>query len=470
MAGSADADGAPTTEPPTRAAAIAAGTSTRQFTTPPDVRPRAHSNPSTVSALAGGPDRRAFSAPADGALARLARGRFLSVCWNGAAGEAGTVRIDVERDDAPWMDPDDLSVQVTLQVVRADGVLRQTADLQEAHATHRRLGHLVGDQCDSRIRTDIAVLGAVDHVEAGHIDRAKLGVVGKTERFDLRKPVRSDRGQPSELLAGQELLLDCCKNHDLTLELQVSSKSSPWLEKSRISIASGRIGLLASCHNRSMAGDVVSETFDYDGGRKVTVYVPADPPEAIVFAGDGQLISQWGADLEAAGGPSTMIVGTHRADDETLRLQEYVCSADFDWCDPDRFAAHEQFFVRDVREWVGSRFGVTLPSERTAVCGVSASGELALAMGLRHPKLFGALFCASPGGGYQPPLPMSSPLPRAYLVAGRRERFFLENATRWADALRAAGADVVMTERDGSHGDAFWREEFALMVAWAFRH
>jgi hypothetical protein len=63
---------------------------------------------------------------------------------------------------------------------------------------------------------------------------------------------------------------------------------------------------------------------------------------------------------------------------------------------------------------------------------------------------------------------MPNPLPRAYLVAGRLEPFFLENATRWAVALRDAGADVVMAERVGSHGDAFWREEFPLMVAWAF--
>ena len=40
------------------------------------------------------------------------------------------------------------------------------------------------------------------------------------------------------------------------------------------------------------AGDLVSESFDYDGGRQVTVCVPAeDEPEAVVFAGDGQLIS-----------------------------------------------------------------------------------------------------------------------------------------------------------------------------------
>lgn len=30
------------------------------------------------------------------------------------------------------------------------------------------------------------------------------------------------------------------------------------------------------------------------------------------------------------------------------------------------------------------------------------------------------------------------------------------------------GADVVIKERVGSHGDAFWRKEFPLMVAWAF--
>ena len=213
----------------------------------------------------------------------------------------------------------------------------------------------------------------------------------------------------------------------------------------------------------STAGELVTETFGYDGGRQVTVYVPPSPPEAVVFAGDGQLISQWGATLETADVPSTMIVGVHRLDDEMLRLHEY--SPGFD---PDRFAAHEKFFVDDVREWARSRFGVALPAERTAVFGVSAGGELSLAMGLRHPQVYGVVFCASPGGGYKPPAVMPNSLPRAYLVAGTLEPFFLKNATRWADALRAAGADVVMTERVGSHGDAFWREEFPLMVAWAF--
>jgi enterochelin esterase-like enzyme len=212
-------------------------------------------------------------------------------------------------------------------------------------------------------------------------------------------------------------------------------------------------------------GDLVTETFEYDGGRQVTVYVPPDPPEAVVYAGDGQLISQWGEDLEAADVPPTMIVGVHRTDDEDemARIREYS-----PWFDEERFAAHEHFFVEDVREWVHGRFGLLLPAERTAVCGVSASGELALAMGLRHPDVYGAVFCASPGGGYRPPAVLPGPLPRAYLVGGTQEPWFLENATRWADALRAAKADVVLTERAGDHGDPFWRAEFPLMVAWAF--
>ena len=213
----------------------------------------------------------------------------------------------------------------------------------------------------------------------------------------------------------------------------------------------------------SIEGELVAETLDYDSGRQVTAYVPPHPPEAVVFAGDGQLISEWGADLQAAGASPTMIVAAHRVPDETLRLHEY--SPVFD---PERFAAHERFFVEDVRRWARTRFGVALPAERTAVFGVSASGELALAIGLRHPDVYGAVFCASPGAGYRPPDVMPSSIPRTYLVAGTLEPFFHKNATRWATALRDAGADVVMEERIGSHGGAFWREEFPHMVAWAF--
>lgn len=59
-----------------------------------------------------------------------------------------------------------------------------------------------------------------------------------------------------------------------------------------------------------------------------------------------------------------MMGGTHRLADETRRLHEY--SPVFD---PERSAAHEKFFVDDVRRWARSRFGVALLAECTAVFG-----------------------------------------------------------------------------------------------------
>lgn len=211
------------------------------------------------------------------------------------------------------------------------------------------------------------------------------------------------------------------------------------------------------------AGTLLTETFDDDGGRQVTVYVPPDPPEAVVFAGDGQETARWGGLLEGTELPPTMVVGIHALADETARLHEY--SPGFE---PERFAAHEEFFVHDVRRWVRSSLGVDLPVNRTAIFGASAGGELALALGLRHPDIYGAVLSGSPGGGFRPADSLPSSLPRIYLVAGTLEPFFLDNATRWATALRDAGADVVMRERVASHGDALWRAEFPLMVEWAF--
>src|SRR5580658_714731 len=142
--------------------------------------------------------------------------------------------------------------------------------------------------------------------------------------------------------------------------------------------AGGRESLPESARADPMAGGLVTETLDYDGGRQVTVYVPPDPPESVVFAADGQAFSKWGRFLEAANLTSTMIVGVHGLTEEMPRLHEY--SPVFD---ADRFAAHEKFFVEDAGRWVRSRFGVALPAERTAVCGFSAGGGLALALGLR---------------------------------------------------------------------------------------
>lgn len=214
----------------------------------------------------------------------------------------------------------------------------------------------------------------------------------------------------------------------------------------------------------AIKGRFVEQRFEYDGGRPVTVYVPPDTPDAVVYCADGGWhISRLSEALEGANGSRTMIVGVHGMPDDDGRFTEYLPGVD-----PERFAAHERFFVEDVRTWTQERFDLTLPAERTAVWGASVGGEFSLAIGHRHPEVYGAIFCASPGGGYKPTVETAPPLTRTYLVGGTEEPWFLENAARWAVALRDAGADVVLTERAGDHGDAFWAEEFPLMVAWAF--
>ena len=211
----------------------------------------------------------------------------------------------------------------------------------------------------------------------------------------------------------------------------------------------------------------MNRTFDFDGGRVATVYVPPNPPQSVVYAVDGGWhIERLVRSLEgsASGSSSTMVVGVHGLQDDDGRLQEYV-----EAFGGERFEAFEEFLVKDVRAWVHSDLGGGQPAERSAMWGASLGGEFALAMALRHSEIYGVALCASPGGGFTPASgPLPTALPRSYLVAGRQEPWFLDNARRWADAFAAAGAEVVMESRDGEHGGTFWYDELPRMVCWAF--
>ena len=200
------------------------------------------------------------------------------------------------------------------------------------------------------------------------------------------------------------------------------------------------------------AGTLVTETFDYDGGRPVTVYVPPDPPEAVVFAADGQRVARWGGLLETADVPPTMIVGVHGLADEMARLQEYSP-------------------VFDAGAVRGPR--AVFRRGRRPLGAVAVRGRAARRADGGVRRLGGRRARARPGASpsrrlRRGPVRLArrrvpaarraaGPLPRVYLVAGTQEPFFLDNANRWAAALRDAGADVVLSERDASHGSALWR-------------
>jgi hypothetical protein len=136
--------------------------------------------------------------------------------------------------------------------------------------------------------------------------------------------------------------------------------------------------------------------------------------------------------------------------DETLRLHDSPPGFE-----PERFAAHEQFFVEDVRRWAESGVGVALPPERMNVSQCSASPQV----GSWPSLLASTSTCLRCGllrlAWRRLQAAWRYPLPRTYLVAGTQEPFFLGNARTWV-------------ERAGPHGGAFWREEFPLMMAREF--
>lgn len=210
-------------------------------------------------------------------------------------------------------------------------------------------------------------------------------------------------------------------------------------------------------------GRTVTEVLPYDGGRQVTVYLPPASPSAVVFTSDGPAAAEWGDLVAAANTPPTAIVAVHGLPDERQRLEEY--SPAFN---EERFAAHEMFFVEEVRTWVRETFDINMPSERTAIFGASAGGELSIALGLRHPDVYGVILTGSPGAGYKPPQSLPVHIPRTYLVAGTQEPFFLQNAERWARALENAGGEVLLAQRDANHAPGLWRDEFPRMVERAF--
>ena len=211
-----------------------------------------------------------------------------------------------------------------------------------------------------------------------------------------------------------------------------------------------------------MAGELITETLDYDGGRGVTVYVPMAPAAVVIFAGDGQEVAQWGSLLETAGVPPTMIVGVHGQTDETMRLHEYSPVFDADGSRRTRPSSPTMCPDGCTRD-SASHCRPSAPR-----CSVRPPAENSPSQSDSGIPTCSAPSCGARPGRVTDRVTVPARIPRTYLVAGTEEPFFLDNATRWAVALRDAGADVVLQERVGDHGAELWRAELPIMVKWAF--
>jgi hypothetical protein len=184
-------------------------------------------------------------------------------------------------------------------------------------------------------------------------------------------------------------------------------------------------------------GELVTKAFEYDGGRQVTTYVPPAPAEAIVFGGDGHLITSWGRVLEAADLLPTMIIGAHGPDDQEQRIRE---------SSPGESTPAFALTLNDSQHTRGSLSrGFAIPTSTAPLLRITG---LWLPTARRDAELTSARVPPRRQAGALLPEerdPMGGRAPRC---------------------LRGRCHD--RTSR--VTGDAFWREEFPLMVAWAFGH
>jgi enterochelin esterase-like enzyme len=241
----------------------------------------------------------------------------------------------------------------------------------------------------------------------------------------------------------------------------------------------------ASERAESLHGQIIKHAIDsvyLDERRDLTVYVPPghDPTQShpVVYAADGQSVDRFAAilDPQIVNGsvPGVIVVGVHcpasggaaEPYDPALdrRAQEYLLGEN-----PDRFEAHERFFVDEVSAWAERALGASAERQERAVFGCSNGGAFAVSMGIRHPARYGAVIAFSLGEGPQgwgTPEWRADDAPRHYLVAGTLEPFRGTTA-RWAARLSRLGVEHVHRERVCGHDPVMWEEEFPGAVAWA---
>ncbi|MDH4146216.1 MAG: alpha/beta hydrolase-fold protein [Acidimicrobiia bacterium] len=232
--------------------------------------------------------------------------------------------------------------------------------------------------------------------------------------------------------------------------------------------------------NDDIEGTLVTEVVESRSlgeGRKVTVYRPPghtpDERLPVVYATDGGMFAPYARRLDAAIGegavPRTVVVAAHSAGfDPTrggnVRAMEYIATFD-----PQRFDAHQRFFIGELSSWAEERYGVSAERDRRAVFGCSDGGAHAMAVGLLHHQRFGHVISYS--GGMPPSGHERWPdggAPFIQLCAGTLEPQFFMATQAWAGFLSMMQIEHHWTERVCGHELLQWIEELPRAIARAF--
>jgi hypothetical protein len=123
------------------------------------------------------------------------------------------IRVDVEADDPSGMDPDNLCRQVTIWSAVTEDGFGHPPDLEEMGTGHPRLGYLVDDETDLRVRLDVSILRASGHIESSNINGLQGLVVGEAHWLHLRCPIGSDRCEMPPTKSGEKPFFGWRQDH-----------------------------------------------------------------------------------------------------------------------------------------------------------------------------------------------------------------------------------------------------------------
>jgi S-formylglutathione hydrolase FrmB len=158
--------------------------------------------------------------------------------------------------------------------------------------------------------------------------------------------------------------------------------------------------------------------------------------------------------------------------------------------------AYGTFLARELADLVQRHLGLSAPSGRTFVAGVSMGGYAAVRWALttparfaaaaslsgsldiadperyrRRPQLMARLFGDRPAAGSADDLLAlaalrAEPGPALYVACGRDDAGHLAEAGRFVAAARTAGRDVTLDVGPGGHDWAYWDAAIRRVLAW----
>jgi enterochelin esterase-like enzyme len=136
----------------------------------------------------------------------------------------------------------------------------------------------------------------------------------------------------------------------------------------------------------------------------------------------------------------------------------------------ERFAAHEQFLIREVMPLVERKWGASADRRDRAVMGQSSGAAWALSMASRHADLFSTAIALS--FGWKPALTQlrkGGAIDRLYLSVGTEEPpAFPLRSRQAADLLGPRASWLRFDVTPTQHGQAAWNDRYRDALAWAF--